>query len=159
MFTMNSQYTAKTHYCYFGFWLWRYLLAEVVGLVFAVTGITLASYLTTTEITLVVASLYGGSVGYYGVLFAYGLMAARAAQPMQDPQTLAQSAISTVRMLLLECGSAELLDTLFFSPLLLYLCLQLLPNHQIAVVVSELTSTVAFYATVGLVHRMKKGWV
>lgn len=62
----------------------------------------------------------------------------------------------TIRTLLMTLGSAELVDSLLLSPLLFYLALHLLPNQQLAVVVSEVVSTLALYGTVALVRRNRR---
>jgi hypothetical protein len=130
------------------FWLRRYLCAEVAALVSALLGVTLAGSLTTDTFILVAVTVYSSSAGYYGVIFVHRLIVDRRTQQSLDGHATRRAAISTVRALLLEFGSAELLDSLLFSPLLLYLCLRILPNPQLAVALSELASTLAFYATV-----------
>lgn len=130
-------------------WLCRYWFAEGVGLAVALLAITVAGWQTSNDVIVVAISVYGGGVGYYGALFGYALYT--------EPQCLqggrCNRLVTQGRTLLLELGGAELLDSFCFSPLLLYLCLQLLANHQLAVVVSELISTLLFYVTVLTVQK------
>lgn len=134
-------------------WLLPYLLAETVGVSAAVIAITVASELTSHELLLVAMSVYSATAGYYAVLFFHTWIVE------QRTHTLRNSLVSTLRTLLMEYGSAELMDSLLFSPLLLYASLQLLPNKQLAVVASELASTLAFYATVFVIHAARLAWV
>ena len=60
--------------------------------------------------------------------------------------------------MVLEFGSAELLDSLLFSPVLLYLCIQAVPNLQLAVLLGELASTIAFYTAVIVVHNVRRAF-
>jgi hypothetical protein len=129
----------------------RYLLAEVVALMVAILSITLASRLTNSMFILIAASVYSSSTGYYSVLFVHTLYAERHIQRTGPGDCLLNSVVSTAYTLLLELGAAELLDSLLVSPLLLYLCLSMLPNHQLAVVLSELVSTLLFYTNVLIV--------
>lgn len=138
-------------------WLRRYLLAEVVGLLAALGNITLASRLTDNTVLLVAVSVYGGAVGYYSTLFLSLFFAVRRAEQRVGGVALPYSRWRKIRTLLMTLGSAELVDSLFLSPLLLYLALHLLPNHQLAVVVSEVVSTLAFYGTVSLARRVDTG--
>ena len=137
-------------------WLRRYLLAELVGLAVAVVSITLANCMTGNVLLLMAASLYSGTLGYYTVLFLHLLLAER---PRVLPASVGHwrsQVVNTVQTVLLEVGSAELLDSLLFSPILLYGALQLLPNQQLAVVLSEVLSTLAFYATVAVVQCIRQ---
>jgi hypothetical protein len=96
---------------------------EVVAWTVAVVCITLASRLTDNAFTLVAASVYSGSVGYYSVLFVYTLYAERHLQRTGQGYCLLNSMVSSAYTLLLELGGAELLDSLLVSPLLLSLSL------------------------------------
>lgn len=138
-------------------WLHRYLLAEVVGLLVALGNMTLASRLTDNTALLVAVSVYGGAVGYYSALFLSLFYASRRAKPVVGEVYASYSRKRKLRALLMTLGSAELVDSLLLSPLLLYLALHLLPNHQLAVVVSEVVSTLAFYGTVSLARRVDGG--
>jgi hypothetical protein len=140
---------------YVRYWLRRYLPAELVALAVAVGSVTLAAMLTSNELILVAAGVYSGSASYYGVLVAHMYITNRRAHPTVDGHSARQALIGRVRGLMLDFGSAELLDSLLFSPLLLYLCLRALPNHQLAVVLSEFVSTIVFYTTV-IVARMAR---
>ena len=136
--------------------MWRYLLAEVVALTVAIVGITLASCLTDNAFILIAASAYSGSVGYYSVLFISTLSAERRDQRTGESSCLCKGLVRTARTLLLELGGAELLDSLLVSPLLLYVCLHMLLNHQLAVVLSELVSTLVFYVAVFMFQRIRQ---
>jgi hypothetical protein len=120
------------------------LLAETAALVVAIVGATLTSMLTTNQLVLIAVSAYGASASYYGVLLGHAFITNR----RDHPETGHHTMIGMLRGLILDFGSAEILDSLLFSPLLLYLCLRMLPNLQIAVVLSELASTAAFYTAV-----------
>ncbi|MEZ4730009.1 MAG: hypothetical protein R3E79_23005 [Caldilineaceae bacterium] len=138
-------------------WLRRYLLAELVGLVVALGNITLAGRLTDNAFLLVAVSVYGGAVGYYSALFLSLFYAVRRAKQRAGGVALPYSRWRQICTLLMTLGSAELVDSLLLSPLLLYLALHLLPNPQLAVVVSEVVSTLAFYGTVSLARRVDAG--
>ncbi len=136
-------------------WLRRYLLAESAGLTGAIVSITLANRLTDNALLLMVASLYSGTVAYYSVLFLHRLLAEQPLPLLTNAAHWRNQVVNTVQTVLLEVGSAELLDSLLFSPVLLYCSLHLLPNQQLAVVLSEVLSTLAFYATVAVVQCIR----
>lgn len=115
-------------------WLRRYGWAELAALVLAVTCATLADTWT-NNVLLLAASAYG-SISYYGVLLVREMVENRRAVGV------------TMRTLVVEFGSAEALDSLVFSPVLLGMCVALVPNVALAVVLSESASTAMFYAFV-----------
>lgn len=125
-------------------WLWPHLLAETAAVSLTMLTITLAGNLTTNDFVLVIVSVASSITGYYGVIVAYHWM--------EEGRSLLHS----FQALILEYGSAEVLDCLIVSPLLLYLCLQSLPNLQFAVVLSDLASSAAFYVVVAFFHAIRK---
>lgn len=134
----------------------RYLVAEVVAMLVALGTISVANDLTANSFLLVVASVYGSTVSYYSVLLVYTFRAERCTPHTKQAFSAIDSLLSTGRTLITDLGSAELLDSLLFSPGLLYLGLHLLPNHQLAVLVSEIGSTAAFYMTVYLIQQIQR---
>lgn len=135
----------------------RYLVAEVVAMMVATGTISIATNLTDDSFLLVVASVYSSTVSYYSVLLVHTVLAERrTAQPEKQAHSALRNLLSIGGTLLTELGSAELLDSLLFSPVLLYLGLHLLPNHQLAVLVSEIGSTAAFYMTVYLIQQIQR---
>lgn len=137
-------------------WLRRYLLAELVGLLVALGSITLTSRLTDNTVPLVAVSVYSGAVGYYSTLFFSLFCVLRQVKPMAGTRPVPYRRRRIISTLLMTLGSAELVDSLLLSPLLLYLALHLLSNQQLAVIVSEVVSTLAFYGTVALVRRSRR---
>ncbi|MFN8442818.1 MAG: hypothetical protein U0175_18725 [Caldilineaceae bacterium] len=131
----------------------QYLLAEAAGLLVAVLSITLAARLTDNSLIWIAASVYSSSVGYYAVLAVCIWCFGQGDRVLTEPNRR-RRLMHTMRTLVLEFGSAELLDSLLFSPWLLYLSLRLLANPQLALVLSELLSTGAFYITLLIV----KSW-
>ncbi len=67
----------------------------------------------TNNVLLLATSAYGGSIGYYGALIGREMIHER------------RAAVVTVRALKVESGSAEVLDSVVFSPVLLYVCVAL----------------------------------
>jgi hypothetical protein len=130
-------------------WLQRYLPPEVVASAIAVGCAPYTDTLINNDLLTVLISTWSSSAGYYGVLLTRELIYARQADR-------APAVWITLRNLVLEFSAAELLDSVLFSPVLMYVCIQLVPNLQLAVALSELTSTAAFYTTVSVAHNLRK---
>jgi hypothetical protein len=136
-------------------WLRRYLPAEVASLAFALVGGTLAAALTGVEDIVAAVSAWSAVVGYYGMMLVGELASQSRTGRSSDGAALWPIACASARGLVLEFGGAETLDSLLFSPVLVYLCIQALPNLQLAIIASEVTSTVLFYTIVFVAHQAR----
>jgi hypothetical protein len=85
----------------------------------AVVSVTLASQLTANAFILIAISVYSSSASYYSVLFIYTLAAEQRDQRTAKGARWRESTVRPAHTLLFELGSAELVDNLLFSPLLL----------------------------------------
>jgi len=131
-------------------WLRRYLPAELLAIAAAMVCATCATIVTNDELLIVAASIAGSTAGYYGLIVIFEIVQTQAAYRARHARYTQRAAFATIRGLMLEFGGAELLDSLLFSPVLLYVCIQVAPNLQLAVVLSELASSTAFYITVAV---------
>jgi len=132
----------------------RYLPAELLAIVVATVCATLTDALSNDALLIVVASVVGSTASYYGFIVIREIFQARCAYHAVHVRFTPRAAFTTVRHLALEFGSAELLDSLLFSPMLLYVFIQAVPNLPIAVVLSEVTSSAAFYTTVIIARKV-----
>jgi hypothetical protein len=128
-------------------WLWSHLFAEVASLMVAIASVTAAAFVTTNPFLLVAASVCGSSLCYYTIVFTGAMAQEQRMLQLQAVEKSRAPLCRTLRSLLLDYGSVEALDAFLFSPLLLYTFLHLLPNHQMAVAVSEIVGIVIFYLT------------
>lgn len=139
-------------------WLRRYLPAELLAIFVATACATLAGVLSNDDLLTIASSVVGSTVAYYGLIVIREIVEARRACHVGHAIFTPRTAFTTVRNLALEFGSAELLDNLLVSPVLLYVFIQAVPNLQIAVVLSEVTSSVAFYTTVVIAHEVRRAF-
>lgn len=137
-------------------WLHRYLLAELLAVVVAAVCATCADAVSNDQLMIIGASIGGSTTGYYGLIVMHELLHARRASHAGHLRSTRHAGYSTVRTVVMTFGSAELLDSLLFSPVLLYLCIQAVPNLQFAVLLGELASTIAFYTAVIVVHDVRR---
>jgi hypothetical protein len=139
-----------------GEWIGRYGLAELCGLVSAVTGSWLARLATGDA----VASAYGGAlgenIGYYGVIITREINAdARACRDAGRPYGM-RDAGRTARNLLFEFGGAEVLDTGVIRPLAMGIGARFLGDTW-GVVAGKIAADIAFYVPVIAVYEFRRG--
>ena len=132
----------------------RLLLAVVVAALCA----TCVDAVSNDQVLIVGASIVGSTTGYYGLFVIREMMHTRRVTQGRHLRSTRRAGYSTVRTVVVDFGSAELLDSFLFSPVLLYLCIQAVPNLQLAVLLGELASTIAFYSVVFVVHAVRRAF-
>jgi ornithine decarboxylase len=132
-----------------GEWFRRYAPAELGAIVGAVLAATAVDRFGSAA-----ATAYAGAIGetivFYGVLFVRDLSAQRAGR------SPGRAVGRTVRDLVLECGPAELLDTLVARPLAMYLATQAVGSAWLGVVLGKVAADVVFYTVAIIGYEIRK---
>lgn len=123
-------------------WLRRYLPAEVSGIFGALLCAWLASRCTTAPGAIALAGTGGENLGYFGMLFA-----------RECAERSRQYRRQIIRELALEFGPATAMDSLVFSPILLYISILLAPNLPLGIAIGTLFANCAFYIPVIATHE------
>src|SRR5688500_2664094 len=135
-----------------GEWFRRYAPAEVG----AILGAVLAA-IAVDQFGLAAATAYAGAIGeavvFYGVLFVRDLSAHRAGR------SPGRAVGRTVRDLVLECGPAELLDTLAVRPLAMYLATQAVGSAWLGGVLGKIAADGVFYTVAIIGYEIRKSAV
>ena len=136
-------------------WLRRYGVAELVGVLTALTGSWSARALTGNEVFAAYGGAIGENLGYYGVIvgreLARDIRFARSAQRAFG----VRGAVGTTRNLVLEFGVAELIDTGFVRPLAMVLGMRLF-GSSFGVLAGKLAADVAFYVPVICAYELRR---
>lgn len=129
-----------------GFWVRRYLPAEVVG----TTALYLASWFAMVggggPIVIAYAATIGESIGFYAMLGARIHGEQRRMDPAMSPWLRLRR---TVLLLAAECGPAELLDTVLARPMLLVAGMYLLPSGW-DLLAGKIAADLVFYILSGV---------
>ncbi len=130
-----------------------YFVAEAVTLITTSLGLTLSDHLRLCISSAAMLGVASGFIGYYGVLFLHVM--ATGLKPLRVQAIQWSRIVACARTLIVEMGAAEVLDTVLISPLLLYICYQWLLDKYAAVLLSESLGTMAFYAMVLAIQRLR----
>lgn len=130
----------------FKIWFYRYLPAEIVGtslaLLFAsYTFMHTGSYLLATA-----AGLTGEGIGFYGFVIVRELITTgRSIKKASFSQRIYHTLRTTTANLLVEFTTAEILNTLFVRPVLLYTVPQYITPYALGFLIGKMGSDTFFY--------------
>src|SRR5688572_19495682 len=136
-------------------WARRYGIAELAGILTALVAAWLADALGAPVVGVAYAATAGENVGFYGVIITRQVsidrrVAIAAGLPYRGPGMW-----RTMRDLLLEFGPAEVLDSLVFRPLAMFLGVRFL-GRDIGVVTGKLAADITFYLPVILTYELRR---
>lgn len=126
-------------------WLKRYGLAEVISLILTVMSCWLTFHFTQSKIATALMGTWVGNVGYFGVIVIKDiLLAIRQLRAVGKPYSL-ETFYKNVRALFVEFGIAELIDTFFIRPTLMYYVPIWIDNLAWGVVIAKFAADITFY--------------
>lgn len=140
-------------------WLNRYLGAEIVGTIAALSCAWIGHLLTGSLVVAALAGSYGEGIAYYGYL---GFRESRRhyRQHSQHPplRRYLLTILKTARDMMVEFGVAEVLDSLLFRPFCMYIGPRLLHNFPAGIVAGKIVADIGFYSIAIVCYEFKKRW-
>jgi hypothetical protein len=141
--------------CKLGEWLLRFLPAELIGTLLAV----LSSYYTLSfsgnKILAAYMGAIGNSIGFYGLIFLQDIFILRKQRRITNAQLTSGDYMRVLKIMLLEFGPAELLDSLLLRPFAMYIFPLIIHNYAIAILVAKLASDIIFYIPVIISYELR----
>lgn len=141
--------------CKLSEWLIRFLPAELLGTLLAV----LASWYTVSVSANKVLAAYTGaianSVGFYGLIFLQDIFILRKQRRLANRQLSSGDYLQVFKIMLLEFGPAELLDSLILRPFAMYVFPLIIHEYAIAILVAKLASDIIFYIPVIISYELR----
>ncbi|WP_146199038.1 hypothetical protein [Arcicella aurantiaca] len=137
-------------------WIKRYGWAEVISLMLTVLSSWLAFKLTNSKITTALIGTWIGNIGYFGtILIGDILLAQKQLRSIDKPYSLT-TFYKNIRALLVEFGIAELFDSLFIRPVLMYYLPIWMDNLSVGVVLAKLLADITFYIPAIVSYELSK---
>jgi hypothetical protein len=141
-------------------WSVRYLPAEIIGTITALTGAFVVHHLTHSLVAAAIAGSISETIGFYSyfaVRDGARYYAHHKAHPR--PRRIALTAVHTVRDMLVEFGLAEAVDGLFLRPLFMYAGPHLLHTFAGGLLAGKLAADVVFFVLAAAGYELKKRWL
>ena len=140
-------------------WLKRYGFAEVISLSFTVVSAWLTFHFTQNKITTAFMSTWVGNVGYFGTILIEDILLAIKQLRAVGKQYSIETFYKNLRALFVEFGIAELFDTLFIRPTLMYYIPIWMDDLSWGVVTAKLVADITFYIPAIVSYEFsKKKW-
>ena len=137
-------------------WIKRYGLAEVISLSLTVISSWLTFKLTQNNVTTALIGTWIGNIGYFGtILIEDILLATRQLKSIGKHYSL-ETFYKNVRALFVEFGVAELIDSLFIRPTLMYYIPLWIDNLSWGVVIAKFVADITFYVPAILSYELSK---
>jgi hypothetical protein len=137
-------------------WLRRYGWAEVISLTLTILSSWLTYEFTKNDITTALVATWVGNVGYFGtILFQDILLAIKQLHIVKKRYSL-QTFYKNIRALFVEFGIAEVFDSLFIRPALLYYFPILLGNRTLGVIIAKFLADITFYIPAIISYELSK---
>lgn len=101
-------------------WLWRYGPAELLSVLATLAAVALTFSLTRSRVTTALVGTWAGNAAYFGTILFSDVRLARRALHAQGRRYSARTLSRNLRALVVEFGAAEVLDSFFIRPALMY---------------------------------------
>jgi hypothetical protein len=127
-------------------WLKRYIPAELSGTITALLAAQLAFMTSQSLVVAAVCGSIGETIGYYAAAIGRDVIAHyRLHQERTGHRRFWFTCITCIRSLLVEFGLAEIVDSAFVRPYLLWLSPQLVGQLQLGWLMAKLAADIVFY--------------
>jgi hypothetical protein len=140
-------------------WAKRYLPPEVLSVSITLVSSSLTYSLTKSQITTALVGTWAGNIAYFGYILGADMVAsANALRRIGLPYTRV-SFLKNARRLVLEFGLAEVIDSLFIRPALMYYLPIWVGNLSLGVLLAKFAADVTFYVPAIISYELSKKYL
>jgi hypothetical protein len=131
-------------------------LAEVISLILTVGGAWLTFHFTQNKITTALVGTWAGNTGYFGTILIEDILLTIKQLEVFGKKYALETFYKNVRALFVEFGIAELFDTLFIRPTLMYYIPIWVNELSWGVVIAKFTADITFYVPTIVSYELSK---
>ena len=137
-------------------WLQRYLPAEILSVILTLISAGVVSYLTQNPVKTALAGTWGGNLAYFGYILIADIIHTKRVLHKLNQRYRLKSFLKNIRALLVEFGIAEVADSFFIRPLLMYYFPIWLNSLTWGILVAKLSADITFYVPAIISYEMSK---
>ena len=137
-------------------WIKRYLLPEILSFITTLIAAIVAYKLTRNQITTALSATWGGNITYFGYIFIRDVTHTRKKyQIIKIPYT-GKDLLKNIRALVLEFGIAEIVDSFFIRPALMYYFPIWTGNLSLGIFLAKIAADITFYIPAIIGYELSK---
>lgn len=133
-------------------WLKRYLPAEILSIIGALTGGMLVHFLFHNQVVTALGGTWGGNIGYYGQI----IYSDTKKRKLKDGKTTLTGILKTFRNIVIEFGPAEYLDSFIIRPVAMYLFSVITGNIALGLLLGTIIANITFYLPTIIAYEFRK---
>lgn len=137
-------------------WVKRYLLAEILSSVTTLVAALVAYKLTADQITTALAATWGGNIAYFGYILYSDVNIQRKGKLSLGTRYNKIDFFKNIRALFLEFGVAEIVDSFFIRPALMYYFPIWVHNLSLGVFLAKIIADITFYIPAIIAYELHK---
>jgi hypothetical protein len=126
-------------------WLKRYLPAEIISIVATLASSVITFKLTQSHLTTALVGTWVGNIGYFGYMLAADVISTNQNLKSQGKNYTFKTFGLNARALFVEFGIAELFDSLFIRPALMYYLPIWVNDISLGVLIAKFAADITFY--------------
>jgi uncharacterized YccA/Bax inhibitor family protein len=137
-------------------WIKRYGLAEIISLTSTIVSSWLTFEHTKSNLTTALVATWVGNIGYFGTILIQDILLAIKQLKKIEKKYSLETFFKNIRALFVEFGIAEVFDSIFIRPALLYYFPILLGNRTLGVVIAKFAADITFYIPAIISYELSK---
>jgi hypothetical protein len=126
-------------------WIKRYVPAEALSLIMTIIAAGLTFRYTGNHIAAALAGTWGGNAGFFGYILVRDIFKSVKECHKENLPYKGRNLWLSFRSLLVEFGLAEIADSFFIRPFLMYYLPILTGNFSIGILLAKVAADISFY--------------
>lgn len=137
----------------------RYLPAEIASIITTLISAGLAYQLTGNQLTTALAGTWGGNISYFGYILISDIIRTIKERHRAGVPYTGKTFLKNLRDLALEFGVAEVIDSFFIRPMLMYYLPILLDNLSLGILLAKIAADITFYIPAIVSYELGKKYL
>jgi hypothetical protein len=140
-------------------WMKRYLPAEILSVIVTLLAAGLAYRLTQNQLSTALAGTWGGNIAYFGYILHGDMRQTVKTCHLANAPYTGERVLKNLRDLALEFGVAEVIDSFFIRPALMYYLPILTGNLSLGILTAKIAADVTFYIPAIASYELSKKYL
>jgi hypothetical protein len=126
-------------------WIKRYAPAEALSFLLTLLAAGITFGISNNHVASALAGTWGGNAGFFGYILIADILKSRKESKSKNTPFQVKDVWIVVRLLFLEFGFAEIADSFFVRPFLMYYLPIVLENFSLGIILAKFAADITFY--------------